>query len=128
MRIAYLAALAALAGLVLGFFVFMFQPKVVVGDFEFVSGGSETCRRLDVNFSRLEIQDFFTKAAGVSSRLIHDEFDLAPCYLEGRIVHQLKVCTWTLRPDLIGTLDCAGQFQYLLMDERERSTTRQHRL
>lgn len=119
MKFACLAALATLAALVLGFFLFFFQPKTIVGSYKFVSGDSEACRPSDVDFSGGEIQDFFKSAKIVSSRLIHDEFDLAPCYLEGRLIHQLRICSWTLRPDRIGTLDCAGDFQYLLIRERE---------
>ena len=96
------------------------QAKVVLGAYEFVSDGSEACRTSDVDFSSHEIQDFFTAAITVSSRRIHDEFDLAPCYLQGQLIHQLNVCRWTLRPDLIGTLDCKWKFQYLITEEREK--------
>lgn len=115
MRLAYVSALIALAGLISGFVGFVFDPKVLIDGYEFVSGGSEACRPSDVDFSRVEVQEFFRQATAVSSRLIHDEYDLAPCYLEGQLVHHLNICRWTLRPDLLGTLDCGGHFQYLLL-------------
>lgn len=85
----------------------------------FRSDEPATCQRTDVDLKPVNVQRFFRGATVVSSRRVHDEYDLAPCYLQGTLLHSLQRCTWTIRPGGVGTLQCGATFSYVVCEECE---------
>lgn len=110
----YATTVALLAALVVVFFTFIFEAKIFVGTTDFYTSEPTTCRASDVDLSSIDIGHFFQVAEEVESRVIHDEYDLAPCYLRGSLVRRLELCEWKLRPGFIGTLQCGSSFKYLV--------------
>lgn len=110
----YVAAVALLAALVVVFLASIFEARILVGTTDFYTSEPTTCRPSDVYLSSTDVSHFFQVAQKVESRVIHDDYDLAPCYLKGSVIHRLEHCEWKLRPGFIGTLQCGRSFQYLV--------------
>ncbi len=115
----YFIAFAALA-MLSGFFYISIHKNISSVEIQsFHSEAPAACRPSDVDLTSPDVEEFFRKAAEVNSRHIHDEYDLAPCYLKGSLLHGLKRCTWTIRPGAIGTLQCGTDFNYFVCEQCE---------
>lgn len=110
----YALPLAVLTLLVAVFYNSIFSgiSSIDIGSFQTESPA--TCQPSDINLDPARIENFFRRAAVVSSRAIHDEHDLAPCYVQGTLVQSLQQCRWTIRPGGIGTLTCGTDFKFLV--------------
>lgn len=110
----YATAIALLAALAMVFFTFLFEAQIFVGATDFYTAEPTTCRASDVDLA-VDIGHFFQVAEEVESHVIHDEYDLAPCYLRGSMIRRLELCEWKLRPGFIGTLQCGSSIRYLVV-------------
>lgn len=119
----YAVAVALLAALVVVFFASIFEARILVGTTDFSTSEPTTCRASDVDLSFTDVSHFFQVAQEVESHVIHDDYDLAPCYLRGSMIHRLEHCEWKLRPEFIGTLQCGRSFRYLV-DQVKHSATK----
>ncbi len=117
----HVTAVALLAALAVVFFTFIFEAKIFVGTTDFYTSEPTTCKASDLDLSSIDIGHFFRVAEEVESRVIHDEYDLAPCYLRGSMIHRLEHCEWKLRPGFIGTLQCGSSFRYLVDQVKQSS-------
>lgn len=72
----------------------------------FRSGEPERCRPRDVALDEGEIASFFKRAEPIDGRTLHDEYDWAPCYLEGTLKYRGKACIWRVRAGATGEIEC----------------------
>lgn len=112
----YAISLIFLAMLLGIFQKFIYNDIVHVENLSFHTDEANTCRQSDINVDRAFVRRFFKGAVAVSSRQIHDEYDLAPCFMQGTLVHGLQRCEWSLRPEGIGTLQCGAKMQYFVCE------------
>ncbi|WP_087022008.1 hypothetical protein [Thaumasiovibrio subtropicus] len=55
---------------------------------------------------------FFESAEVVSSRVMHERFDFAPCYITGKTLVDEEVCRFEVRAGMTGIIDCPLETQY----------------
>lgn len=78
----------------------------------FHSEEPERCRPSDVTLDERQVASFFKRAEPIDARTLHDEYDWAPCYLEGTLKSRGKVCTWRVRAGATGEIECPITEQY----------------
>lgn len=88
--------------------------EVSVPSFE--SLAPESCRPTDVPLNSAQVLDFFRRATQIDSRRLHDDYDLAPCYLKGSLKYRARFCEWEVRAGATGVIRCASQEQYFACD------------
>ncbi|CRM40766.1 hypothetical protein [Pseudomonas sp. 58 R 12] len=78
----------------------------------FHSEEPERCRPSDVALDERQVAAFFKQAELIDGRTLHDEYDWAPCYLEGTLKYQGKACIWRVRAGATGEIECPATAQY----------------
>ncbi|MGH8449669.1 hypothetical protein [Pseudomonas sp.] len=78
----------------------------------FHSEEPERCRPGDVVLDERQVASFFKRAEPIDGRVLHDEYDWAPCYLEGTLKYRGKACTWRVRAGATGEIECPTTEQY----------------
>jgi len=78
----------------------------------FHSEEPERCRPRDVMLDERQVASFFKRAEPIDARTLHDEYDWAPCYLEGTLKYRGKACTWRVRAGATGEIECPATEQY----------------
>ncbi|WP_200904652.1 hypothetical protein [Pseudomonas trivialis] len=78
----------------------------------FHSEEPERCRPSDVALDEQKVVSFFKRAVPIDGRTLHDEYDWAPCYLEGTLSYQGKSCMWRVRAGATAQISCAATEQY----------------
>lgn len=73
---------------------------VDVADFE--SDDMQSCRPSDVPLNHAQAHDFFRRARQVDYKVIHDHYDVAPCYIEGTLKSRTNTCEWKIRAGATG--------------------------
>lgn len=51
----------------------------------FRSEAPDRCRKSDVALTAAKARAFFKRAKQIDARILHDDYDLAPCYMEGTL-------------------------------------------
>ncbi len=88
--------------------------KVYVSDFH--SDDIKICGPADVDLSHAQAKDFFVRAQEVDSRVIHDHYNHAPCYIEGTLRYQSESCQWEIRAGATGSIRCGQRITYFVCD------------
>lgn len=78
----------------------------------FHSEEPERCRARDVMLDGRQVASFFKRAEPIDGRTLHDEYEWAPCYLEGTLKYHGKTCTWRVRAGATGEIECPATEQY----------------
>ncbi len=78
----------------------------------FHSDEPERCRPSDVALDERQVASFFKRAELIDGRTLHDEFEWAPCYLEGTLRYQENACTWRVMAGATGAIKCSASEQY----------------
>lgn len=86
---------------------------------DFSSDAPEQCRPSDVDLTHAQAKDFFLRAKQVSSRVIHDHYDFAPCYIEGTLTYRGKPCEWQIRAGGTGQIVCGKRTHHFACDACE---------
>lgn len=73
----------------------------------FRSEAPDQCRKSDVALTAAKAQEFFKRAKQIDARILHDDYDLAPCYLEGTLKWDGKMCDWKIRAGATGHVQCS---------------------
>ena len=84
---------------------------------DFHSDDAAACKTSDVELNHAQAREFFKKAKEVTYTVIHDHYELAPCYIEGPLKYKGKQCSWKIRPGSTGSITCGKQTQYFVCDE-----------
>lgn len=90
---------------------------VYVADF-----GSEdisSCRPSDVDLGHHEAREFFVRARQVEYKIIHDHYNYAPCYIEGTLKYQSRICEWEIRAGATGSIKCGDETMHFACDTCE---------
>ena len=88
--------------------------EVYVSDFR--SEDMASCRPSDVDLNHHEAGEFFKRARQVEYRIIHDNYNHAPCNIEGVLKHRSRVCEWEIRAGGTGLIECRGEVRYFVCD------------
>jgi hypothetical protein len=88
---------------------------IVISGFQ--SQESDSCRPSDVPLDQKQVWSFFQRATSIDSRTLHDNYEWAPCYLEGTLKYRERVCTWQVRAGGIGVIECPAAEQYFACKE-----------
>ncbi|WP_349962023.1 hypothetical protein [Rhizobium sp. ZPR3] len=86
-----------------------------IADLKIVAFRSEEpdrCRVSDVTLSPAKAQEFFKRAKRINAQILHDDYDLAPCYVEGTLKWDGKICDWSIRAGATGRVQCKRQEMY----------------
>lgn len=86
---------------------------------DFHSDDIHSCKTSDVELSHSQAREFFNKAREVDYKIIHDHYELAPCYIEGPVRYQDKQCSWKIRPGGTGSITCGDKTMYFVCDDCE---------
>lgn len=78
----------------------------------FRSEEPERCHESDVALSPAKAREFFTRAKRINAQTLHDDYDLAPCYIEGTLKWDGKICHWNIRAGATGRVQCNRQEMY----------------
>ncbi|WP_286203005.1 hypothetical protein [Rhizobium lusitanum] len=78
----------------------------------FHSEAPDRCRKSDVALTAAKARAFFKRAKQIDARILHDDYDLAPCYMEGTLKWDGKVCDWKIRAGATGHVQCNKQEIY----------------
>jgi hypothetical protein len=78
--------------------------NVYVDDFH--SDDESTCRPSDVPIDHARASEFFRIARPITSRELHDHYDIAPCFVAGPLRYQGRVCTFEIRAGATATITC----------------------
>jgi hypothetical protein len=73
---------------------------VYVADFK--SEDIQSCRSSDVPLNHARARDFFRRARQVNYTVIHDHYDVSPCYIEGTLKYHTNTCEWKIRAGATG--------------------------
>lgn len=75
------------------------------------------CQATDVNLTEQQSIDFFKRAKPVDSQTIHDDYAIAPCYIEGTLQYnQIESCQWHIYAGGVGVIQCNQNVQYYVCD------------
>lgn len=88
--------------------------NVYVADFH--SDEPASCRTSDVPQNHGTAREFFSRARQVDYKTLHDNYELAPCYVEGTLSRQGKSCDWQIRAGATGSVQCGEQKLYFACD------------
>jgi len=83
---------------------------------DFASDDIEHCRPSDVDLSNQQVNDYFNRAKQVEYSVIHDHYNFAPCYIEGTLKFNNKICEWQIRAGATGYIKCGEDTQYYACD------------
>lgn len=89
--------------------------NVYVADFH-TDEPAATCRTSDVQQSHGKAREFFSRAKEVDYKTLHDNYQLAPCYVEGTLTRQGRSCDWQIRAGATGSVQCGEQKLYFACD------------
>ncbi|OIN49046.1 hypothetical protein BLL37_03530 [Pseudomonas azotoformans] len=78
----------------------------------FHSEEPERCRPSDVALDERQVASFFKRAEPIDGGTLHDEYEWAPCYLEGTLKYHGKACVWRVRAGATGEIECPAVEQY----------------
>lgn len=82
----------------------------------FGSDNIETCSSADVDIDVHEAREFFSRAKQVDIRVIHDQYNYAPCYIEGSLKYNGEDCDWQIRAGTTGHIRCYKKVKYFVCD------------
>lgn len=75
------------------------------------------CQATDVNLTQQQSIDFFQMAKPVDFQTIHDDYSIAPCYIEGTLrYNQIESCQWQIYAGGVGVIQCNQNMQYYVCD------------
>ena len=86
---------------------------------DFHSDDVGNCKTSDVDLNHLQARLFFQRARIVEYKIIHDHYELAPCYLEGPLAYKSEPCTWKIRAGATGSISCGDKEWYFVCDNCE---------
>jgi hypothetical protein len=87
---------------------------VYVADFR--SAAPDSCRPSDVALSHAQARMFFSRARRVDYKTLQDNYEIAPCHIEGTLKRNGEACDWKIRPGATGSIRCGAKTEYLVCD------------
>lgn len=91
--------------------------KIYVEDFQ--TNDINVCKPSDVDLNNYEAEQFFSRSRKVEYKIIHDHYNVAPCYLEGVLTYNEKICEWKIQASSIGSIKCNDEVMHYVCDSCE---------
>jgi hypothetical protein len=91
--------------------------EVYVKDFQ--TEDMDSCKPSDVDLNNNEAKIFFLKSRKVDYKVIHDNYNVAPCFIEGVLKSSGRICNWKIQASSIGNMECNGDVTYFVCDQCE---------
>lgn len=83
---------------------------------DFSSDDPANCTTSDVDLTHLQSLQFFNRARVVQYRILHQHYELAPCYIEGSLIYKKEPCRWEIRAGATGSINCNDKVWYFVCD------------
>ncbi|MEJ8848266.1 hypothetical protein [Variovorax rhizosphaerae] len=83
---------------------------------DFRSEAPESCRPSDVALTDVQAGMFFLRARPVDAMTLHDNYEIAPCNIEGTMKRNAESCDWKIRPGGTGSIHCGAETEYVVCD------------
>lgn len=83
---------------------------------DFSSDDPANCTTSDVDLTHLQSLQFFKRARVVEYRILHQHYELAPCYIEGPLTYKKEPCKWEIRAGATGLIKCNDKVWYFVCD------------
>ena len=83
---------------------------------DFSSDDPANCTTSDVDLTHLQALLFFKRARVVDYKILHDHYELAPCYIEGPLTYKEEPCSWEIRAGATGLINCNDRVWYFVCD------------
>lgn len=87
---------------------------VYVEDFQ--TEDMDVCSPYDVDLNNDEAEQFFLRAKKVEYEIIHDHYNVAPCYIEGVLTFGGRACEWKIQASSIGSIKCNDDVGHYVCD------------
>jgi len=85
----------------------------------FHSDVGERCTTADIPLSDEQAHIFFSRSRAVTSRTVHDDYDLLPCYLVGVMQFRGKPARWQLHLGGVAIIVQGQRTRYFVCDDCE---------
>ena len=86
---------------------------------DFLTEDIKVCKPSDVDLNNYESEQFFLRSREVEYKIVHDHYNVAPCYLEGVLTINGKVCEWKIQASSVGSIKCSDEVNYYVCDSCE---------
>jgi len=86
---------------------------------DFYSDDIHACTTSDVELNNVQARAFFNRAKVVEYKILHDHYEIAPCYIMGPVNYRGKQCTWKIRPGGTASITCGNKTTYFVCDDCE---------
>jgi hypothetical protein len=73
----------------------------------------------EFNLRKADVNVFFTKAKKITRAILHDEYDLYPCYSEGTVILNNKKVNWQIHAGGIGFIKSDNTEQVYVCSEKQ---------
>lgn len=83
---------------------------------DFSSDDPANCTTSDVELTHQQALLFFKRARLVEYRIIHQHYELGPCYIEGPLTYNDEPCEWQIRAGATGSINCNDKVWYFVCD------------
>lgn len=83
---------------------------------DFYSDKPKECTTADVELSHKQAHEFFKRSKIVSSKILHDHYEYAPCFIEGTLKYKSKSCDWKIRAGATGSVTYGDKTWYFACD------------
>ncbi|WP_256354612.1 hypothetical protein [Variovorax sp. dw_308] len=87
---------------------------VYVSDFR--SAAPASCRPSDVALTHAQARSFFLRAGRVDYKTLQDNYEIAPCNIEGTLKRNGEACEWKIRPGATGSVRCGSKTDYFVCE------------
>jgi len=84
---------------------------------DFHSDDTRSCKTSDVELNHSQAREFFDKAREVDYKIIHDHYEVAPCYIAGPLKYRDTPCSWKIMPGGTGSMSCGNKTWYFVCDD-----------
>lgn len=84
---------------------------------DFYSDEPTNCTTSDVDLNHLQSLQFFKRAKVVEYRILHQHYELAPCYIEGPLIYKGEPCEWEIRAGATGSIKCNDKEWYFACED-----------
>ena len=86
---------------------------------DFFSDDMDACKPSDVDLNNNDAKNYFLKSRKVDYKVIHDHYIIAPCYIEGTMKFNGKLCDWKIQASGVGSVTCGDVVEYYVCDSCE---------
>ena len=80
------------------------------------TSSDKACTTADVNLNHSEAEAFFKRAKNIDYRTLNENYDYAPCWIEGTTMYKGESCSWKITATYTGSIKCSHAQLYFACD------------